>query len=125
MPSLPPHACANTWCPNLAPHGQSTCAPCGRKREQARGSAAARGYGRKWQGYRKRFLAKHPLCEPHLAMGQVVPATVVDHKKPHKGDLRLFWDPENHRASCKPCHDARVDEGDFGRAVPAPLAEQE
>ncbi len=45
----------------------------------------------------------------------VVAATVVDHVKAHKGDQQLFWDETNHRAVCKPHHDARTDEGDFGR----------
>jgi 5-methylcytosine-specific restriction protein A len=30
---------------------------------------------------------------------------IADHIIPHKGDLRLFWDPENVQTLCKPCHD--------------------
>lgn len=31
---------------------------------------------------------------------------VADHKVPHRGSERLFWDPENLQALCKsPCHD--------------------
>lgn len=82
-----------------------------------RGTAAARGYDAQWRTYRRRYLAEHPLCVLCLAVGRTVASTVVDHEKAHKGDPHLFWDPENHRAVCKPCHDARVDEGDFGRAT--------
>jgi len=122
MPSLPPHACATAGCPSRVPHGRARCPSCERRREQQRGSAAARGYDARWRAYRRRYLGKNPLCVLHLAKGEVVAAAVVDHVKAHKGDPELFWDPANHRAVCKPCHDARVDEGDFGRAVPVPPA---
>ena len=69
-------------------------------------NSAARGYGSRWQKYRAKYLLEHPLCVMHQARGQVVPATVVDHIEPHKGDHRLFWKPDNHQALCKHCHDA-------------------
>jgi 5-methylcytosine-specific restriction protein A len=46
-----------------------------------------------------------------------VPSQVVDHKEPHHGQHDLFWNPANHQALCKPCHDrktVRENEG-FGR----------
>lgn len=64
-----------------------------------------RGYGYRWQQYRLRFLAEHPLCERCQALGIVTAATVVDHREPHQGDERLFWDPKNHEPMCKPHHD--------------------
>ena len=30
---------------------------------------------------------------------------LVDHIKPHKGDLNLFWDQDNWQPLCKSCHD--------------------
>lgn len=30
---------------------------------------------------------------------------VADHRKPHRRDETLFWDPENLQTLCKPCHD--------------------
>lgn len=30
---------------------------------------------------------------------------VVDHKIPHRGDLKLFWDSRNLQTMTKPCHD--------------------
>lgn len=50
-------------------------------------------------------MARSPLCERCEAAGFVVPATVVNHRKPHKGDVDLFFDPGNHQSLCAPCHD--------------------
>ncbi len=30
---------------------------------------------------------------------------VADHRTPHRGDERLFWDADNLQCLCKPCHD--------------------
>lgn len=35
------------------------------------------------------------------AKGQLI----CDHKQPHRGDQRLFWDEANLWTICKPCHD--------------------
>lgn len=34
-----------------------------RRDDQARPSASARGYGRRWQKIRLMYLARHPMCE--------------------------------------------------------------
>lgn len=59
----------------------------------------------RWQAARAARLAKQPLCERCLSRGVVRAATVVHHSTAHKGDAVLFWDPDNHASSCKPCHD--------------------
>lgn len=115
MPYAAPHPCAVSGCPTLVARGQARCESHERSKDQARGTAHERGYDASWRKYRKRYLTDHPLCVPHLARGEVVPATVVHHRVPHRGDERLFWDPQNHEGVCAPCHDAVVDEGDFGR----------
>ena len=33
---------------------------------------------------------------------------VANHKAPHRGDERLFWDEGNLEAACKPCHDGAI-----------------
>lgn len=71
-----------------------------------RGGATARGYNYRWEKARKRFLTQHPLCCMCLGQGRVEPATVVDHKVPHRGDQALFWSPANWQSLCKPHHDA-------------------
>lgn len=69
-----------------------------------RGTSAQRGYGARWQRYRRTFLAAHPLCVFCLRMGRTEPATVVDHIEPHKGDEVLFWDTDNWQSLCASCH---------------------
>lgn len=68
-------------------------------------SSTARGYDYRWQQYRKRYLLEHPLCVMCEATGRVEASTIVDHVVPHRGDKQLFWDPTNHQALCKGCHD--------------------
>jgi len=79
--------------------------------DATRGSAAKRGYGRRWQAASKAFLQAHPLCQcPDCDDGRkrVTPSTVVDHRIPHRGDQRLFWDQSNWTAMAKPCHDRKT-----------------
>lgn len=70
-----------------------------------RKSSAARGYGSRWQKARDSWLKRHPLCKMHAELGAIVPATVVDHVIPHRGDKALFWDSTNWQSLCKECHD--------------------
>jgi len=75
---------------------------------RAKGSSStARGYGYRWQKARLHYLAEHPLCVMCAADGKVMPATVVDHIKPHGGNDALFWDSTNWQPLCKHCHDSR------------------
>lgn len=72
----------------------------------ARPNAAGRGYGHKWRKYREKYLARNPFCVFCRQDGRLTRATVVDHIKPHKGDHRLFWKPENHQALCATHHNS-------------------
>lgn len=63
-------------------------------------TAAQRGYDYRWQKYRAGFLRANPLCVMCHKEGRVTVATVVDHIQPHKGDMELFWDVDNHQALC-------------------------
>lgn len=60
----------------------------------------------RWKRLRSSFLHLHPLCNIHLKLGSIVPATVVDHITPHKGDEMKFWDEGNLQSLCKRCHDS-------------------
>ena len=60
-----------------------------------RPSSRHRGYTWQWEKARKRFLRDNPLCATYRAKGSVTVATVVHHKKAHKGDEALFWDRDN------------------------------
>lgn len=77
----------------------------------ARETAAERGYDSKWRDARSRFLRKHPLCAGCMKAGKLMPATVVDHIIPHRGDQVLFWNKENWQPLCKDCHDRKTGSG--------------
>lgn len=63
-------------------------------------------YGRRWRQARARYLARHPLCAYCEQQGRLRVATVVDHIRPHRGDLTLFWDESNWQALCATHHNA-------------------
>jgi 5-methylcytosine-specific restriction enzyme A len=88
--------------------------------DERRGSAAERGYGSRWRKARATFLSRHQLCECDECRAQhrLLPASVVDHKTPHRGDQTLFWDTSNWQALSKPCHDRKTasEDGGFGNA---------
>jgi len=54
---------------------------------------------REWTRYRFLFLKYNPNCYCCGAK-----ASVVDHLKPHKGDVALFEDIKNHAPICETCH---------------------
>jgi 5-methylcytosine-specific restriction protein A len=87
--------------------------------DQRRGSAAKRLYGYAWQKASRAFLAAHPLCQCERCDEgrlRVRAASVVDHRKPHRGDAGLFWDSDNWQAMAKDCHDRKTaaEDGGFG-----------
>lgn len=100
MPTLAPRACQ---CGKVVAAG-ATCI-CQRQRkadcDTRRPSARARGYDSKWDRERTAYLKVHNRCAFCSA-----PATVVDHKIPHRGDKSLFWDRSNWQPLCGPCHNS-------------------
>ena len=74
--------------------------------EPAQAASPARPYGYKWQQARVGWLRKHPLCVECNRRGRVEAAIIVDHIKPHRGDMVLFWDKTNWQSLCKSCHDS-------------------
>jgi 5-methylcytosine-specific restriction protein A len=98
------------------PAGAKSVAAVKRELDRERPSASRRGYGPRWRRARAAFLSRNPLCAACEAQGRVVPATVVDHVVPHRGDQKLFWDETNWAATCKPCHDGKTArEGRWGQ----------
>ncbi|MGJ5036581.1 HNH endonuclease [Bradyrhizobium sp. HKCCYLRH3059] len=63
----------------------------------------------RWQRLRlQTFLRDHYTCQ--CGCGRIKGNTsllVCDHKIPHRGDERLFWDETNLQTLLKPCHDKR------------------
>lgn len=100
----PPRLCT---CGQIVPHGER-CA-CQIRRTRARNrrhdanrpTASQRGYGSQWRKARAAFLRINNRC---AWPGCGAPATTVDHIKPHRGDMRLFWDRTNWQPLCSSCH---------------------
>lgn len=104
MPKKPLRPCQHQGCPKLT--NELYCEE--HRKLYTRESAAKRGYTSKWQKMSKQYLRKHPLCVKCMANGKYVPATVVDHIKPHRGDKELMWNQNNWQSLCKPCHDKKT-----------------
>lgn len=128
MPSAAARPCRHPGCGTLVRDGSGRCPAHQKAKQQTdlasrqqyereRGTSAQRGYGARWQKVRAGYLASHPLCVQHKAQGMLKVAQVVDHIIPHKGDMVLFWDPNNWQALCKECHDRKTatEDGGWGR----------
>jgi 5-methylcytosine-specific restriction enzyme A len=118
MPWKAKHPCRYPGCGTLVSGAYcDTHKPAvGAIRDAGGQSARERGYDHRWNAARLQYLNAHPLCAACLARGRVVPATVVDHIVPHRGDKERFWDEANWRALCKSCHDQKTarEDGGFG-----------
>lgn len=110
MPYKPKRPCSYPGCPRLT-EGRF-CSKHKRERDREYNKKARphkklyKSAG--WQRLRKWFLSKHPLCKECERQGRITSAQVVDHIKPHRGDLELFWDVNNLQALCKSCHDRKT-----------------
>ena len=90
------------------------------------GTAAQRGYGSKWQRYRAKYLAAHPLCIACLAReNRATPAKEIDHVRSRSMWPDLFWEEGNHQPLCRECHytksRAERDGTLFTVSVPVPM----
>ena len=71
-------------------------------------------YDKRWRKEAKAYLRKHPMCVCVDCKGsrRPLPANIVDHITPHKGDSRLFWDRENWQSMNRICHGGKTAEHD-------------
>lgn len=67
-----------------------------------------------WQRLRRNQLTLQPLCQISLSLGEIVAADVVDHIRPHKGNIELFYDPTNLQSLCKHMHDTICQQMELG-----------
>ena len=59
-----------------------------------------------WQRLRQStFLRDRYTCQMCRCIEGNTSRLICDHKQPHRGDERLFFDPTNLWTLCKPCHD--------------------
>ena len=115
MPSKPASACRKPGCPGQVRDG--TCSVCGPRRRQAdqqhdaqRGTAAARGYGARWQQLRSRVLSQHPLCADCAKRNVVTAATDVHHIAAKRDGGQD--EESNLMALCHACHSKRTAAGE-------------
>lgn len=73
-----------------------------------RPSAYHRGYTGRWNRERGIYLQQHPLCVECIKQDKTVPATVVDHIIPHKGDYELMWNRDNWNPLCEMHHNQKT-----------------
>lgn len=79
--------------------------------EGRRKNSNQRLYTRNWSKRRRLFLLQNPICRECAALKYTVPATVVDHIIPHRGNQELFDDETNWQPLCKTCHDIKTAKG--------------
>jgi len=71
-----------------------------------------------WRAMRLHQLFRFPICLYCAELGIIKAATVADHIKPHRGNKKLFYDPENLQSLCKKCHDSiKAREETIGREI--------
>lgn len=75
-----------------------------RQYDERRGTAAERGYDRRWSAYSRARLAQHPLCASCERMGRLVAAEVTGHIVPSWAAPDRFWDETNHESLCYACN---------------------
>lgn len=75
----------------------------------------------KWRKARKAFLSDpdHCLCVMCEREGRDVPATVIDHIKPHHDDITLFWKKSNWQSLCA-THHGKKRVKDYGKYMDIP-----
>jgi len=104
----------------LVPVDDTYCKKCTKTKEKQyynnRNKEWQHLYGSRWQRARKSFLSRNPLCAECLKNGITKAADVVDHRTPHKGDIKLFWMVSNWQGLCFKCHNTKTaKEGAFGK----------
>lgn len=107
MPSRAPTACRRPGCGGLVRNG--ICDRCGPVRydaqaeyDERRGSAASRGYDRRWRQIRTLILLDHPWCAECARNGRMSLATDVHHKIPKRDGGSD--DVDNLEPLCHSCH---------------------
>lgn len=129
MPNRPPISCNYPGCAGgIAVRGTSYCEKHQKKdKEVEREADKARWQSspwrhlyqnKAWRMLRIFILNRDPLCKICGREGSYV----ADHIRDHKGDPKLFYDPENLQGVCKPCHDKKTGETRGNNDPGAPTA---
>lgn len=108
MPTAPHRPCTRPGCPRFQPCPIHTKAAKAREYDRHRGTAASRGYDRRWSEAARDYLAEHPLCVGCESEGRTELATLVDHVIPASVAPGRFWDRGNWQGLCKGHHNAKT-----------------
>lgn len=117
MPDKPARPCPHPGCGVLTTGGR--CDKHKKQKWKENRSDNAIYNNTRWVKFRAMWLRRHPLCGDRESVrspehsictesGRAVAATVVDHIKPHRGDLSLVYDEANLQSLCKDCHDRKT-----------------
>lgn len=114
MPNKPKRICNHPGCNQLTAERfcESHKKQVQEKRDKERGTAHERGYTYRWSKYSKWFLRQpsNQICKLRLDGGCALVSQCVDHINPPDGpDDPLFWDTDNHQASCIHCNSVKGD----------------
>ena len=106
MPTAPLHYCRG-GCGNKVKRGETYCPKCKAREQKAydriRGSAAERGYDRKWRDVRDLYIKENPLCEDCRDKGITKMANVVHHiVELSRGGAKYAFG--NLKSLCTACH---------------------
>lgn len=109
IPRRPLRPCKHPGCPVLTrePYCPEHAKVKQREREARRGTANQRGYTYRWNKYSKWYLRQpeNQICKLRIDQRCKLIAECVDHIVPPNGpDDPLFWDENNHQASCLVCN---------------------
>ena len=117
MPYSAPKPCTYPLCKALATNGTSRCTLHPYPKNNRKTTEHLKLYkSSSWIKLRKAYLLANPICVICKAKGIRTPANTVDHKIPHKGNRKLFFNQRNWQPLCRSCHSRKTasQDGGFG-----------
>ena len=107
MPKKPLKPCQHAGCVELVESGycQKHKRQWQKQYDEERGTAAKRGYDRRWQTVRRRQLLRFPMCQCQECQGQGRIADMVHHIKPISEYPELKLNPDNLLSMNRVCHE--------------------
>lgn len=113
---IPLKPCKNAGCANLVRGGgycdkhKKRASKTGAEEKQRKTSEAWHYLynTKRWKEMRTQKLLLSPFCEECAREGRRKRGEEVDHIKPHRGNVNLFYDFENLQTLCKPCHSRKT-----------------
>jgi len=81
------------------------------RKSYKRKNSTDRGYNYKWQKVSRNFRLAQPACN-ECGVVESLNNMVVDHIVPHRGDMQIFWDPNNWQSLCRTCHNKKTARGE-------------